>query len=176
MKKFKLLVLMLGAAGLLTGCGQENAGVHAELAALVSAVQPKIPAIPGAVVSAPFVYKVGDLADPFSLVRIAEKSNTAAVGQPDQKRPKEPLEAFALNDLSMVGFVNIAGTNHGVINADGRLHKVRAGQHVGKDFGVVRRVTQSEIVIQEMFQNFDGVWKEREVTLVIQDTNEAVKK
>jgi type IV pilus assembly protein PilP len=105
--------------------------------------------------------------DPFK-PRKAEIRNSGRSGQnqPDRDRPKEELEEFPLESLKMVGYLQQANVGYGVIRStDGKLHRIKAGNYVGMNFGQVLSVSDTEIKIKEMVQDSAGDWSERESSL-----------
>jgi Tfp pilus assembly protein PilP len=98
MKRLASIVIVLG----LTGCG---GGGMDDLQTFVAEsgrdMQGKIEPLPKVIVYEPFTYEAFDLPDPFK----PRKLTTGGGGgtQPDLNRPKEPLEAFSLETLKMVG-------------------------------------------------------------------------
>src|SRR3990170_3314925 len=45
------------------------------------------------------------------------------------------------------------------------LHRVKAGNYIGLNFGLIKEVTDTEIIIKEMVQDSAGDWSERVSTL-----------
>ena len=50
-------------------------------------------------------------------------------------RRKEPLEAFPLDSMSMVGSVNKLGQPVALLRVDGLLYQVRVGDYLGHNYG-----------------------------------------
>ncbi|BBD77976.1 pilus assembly protein PilP [Hydrogenophilus thermoluteolus] len=132
----------------------------------------------------PLTYAAYDLPDPFALSRFLPpppKAEAAAVDPglpaPDLTRAREPLEAFALDDLALRGVLEQKGTRWGLIAApDGKLYRVTVGNYLGKDFGQIVAIEPAEtdagrqwrIVLRELVRDDDGRWRERERELVSQ--------
>ncbi len=108
-----------------------------------------------------------NLPDPFKPHKPELRSGTAAgVNQPDLERPKEALEEFPLESLKMVGYLAQNKVGHAVIRApDNKLYRIKAGNYVGLNFGLVKEVTGTEATIKEMVQDSSGDWTERISTL-----------
>jgi type IV pilus assembly protein PilP len=84
------------------------------------------------------------------------------LNQPDFDRPKEALEGFPLESLKMVGYLYRNQVGYAVIRAtDGKLYRVKAGNHMGLNFGLIKEVTDTEVKIKEMVQDSAGDWTER---------------
>ncbi len=106
------------------------------------------------------------LPDPF-LPRTQESKAGLGAGenQPDMDRPKEALEEFPLESMKMVGYLNQNKVGYAVIRADGKLHRVKAGNYIGMNFGLITVVLDSGITIKEIVQDSSGAWTERESSL-----------
>lgn len=116
----------------------------------------------------PFTYENdAGLPDPFKPRKAdARKSSGAGLNQPNLDRPKEELEDFPLESLSMVGYLFQKNVGHAVIrSSEGRIYRVKAGNYIGQNFGQIISVSETEIKIKEMVQDSAGDWSERESTL-----------
>lgn len=116
----------------------------------------------------PFSYdNATAIQDPFK-PRKSDLKNTSHAGQnqPNLDRPKEELEEFPLESLKMVGYLQQANTGFAVIRtSNNKLHRVKAGNYIGMNFGQITSVTDTEIKIKEMVQDSAGDWSERESIL-----------
>lgn len=150
---------------LLSGCGgDEFEDLHDFVKKSGADMRGKIPPPPVVQMYEPFAY-VNDtnLADPFK-PRKAEANPTGKRGQnePDMDRPREALEEFPLESLKMVGYVFKNKVAHAVIRApDNKLYQVKVGNYLGMNFGVIKNVTDTQIVIREVVQDSTGDWAER---------------
>ena len=101
-----------------------------------------------------------NLPDPFKPRKM--ETHGGGVNQPDMDRPKEALEEFPLENLKMVGYLNRNKTGYAIIRApDLKLYRVKAGNYMGMNFGLIKEVTDSEVQIKEMIQDSAGDWTER---------------
>jgi type IV pilus assembly protein PilP len=112
----------------------------------------------------PFNYdNTAGLPDPFK-PRKPEMKNSGQPGQnqPDMARRKEALEEFPLDGLKMVGFLYQGNVGHAIIRSpDNKLHRVRAGNYLGQNFGRITELTETEVKVKEMVQDSAGDWTER---------------
>ncbi len=118
-----------------------------------------------------FAYADQDKRDPFSpsTTELQTNNGGAASGpRPDANRAKQPLEMFALDSLKMVGTVG-AGTNTEVLVKDpgGVIHRVRAGEYLGQNYGHVTVVSDDHIELVEMVSNGNGGWMERPASIAL---------
>lgn len=124
-------------------------------------------------------YDAGDLLDPFSPSKIVPEKRVSTGGpQPDFDRPKEPLEAYPLESLKMVGVVRKNKVLYALISAGNMVHQVRSGNRLGQNFGVITEITEAEVRIKELVQDPSGQtadWVERPATLLLQEQAEPQK-
>lgn len=159
----------LGIVLLLTACGS---GGLDDLRSFVDEtgkdMQGKIEPLPEVKAYEPFTYNAFDLPDPFK----PRKLSTGGGGgmQPDLTRPKEPLEAFSLETLKMVGVLSQKGVIHAVIKTpDNAIYHVKKGNYVGQNFGLITQISDSDVTLREIVQDSAGDWAERTSTLVLQE-------
>jgi type IV pilus assembly protein PilP len=120
----------------------------------------------------PFTYENdAGLPDPFKPRKPdAKKSSGTGLNQPNLDRPKEELEDFPLESLSMVGYLFQKNVGHAVIrSSEGRIYRVKAGNYIGQNFGQIISVSETEVKIKEMVQDSAGDWSERESTLQLME-------
>lgn len=160
---------ILFAAMSLSACG---GGGMEDLKAFVENsskdVQGKVEPLPEIKAYEPFAYSAFDLPDPFK----PRKLSTGGGGgiQPDFTRPREPLEAFSLETLTMVGMVSKQGVVHAVIRTpDKAIYHVRKGNYMGQNFGLITQITDSEVTLREIVQDSAGDWSDRISTLILQE-------
>lgn len=94
-------------------------------------------------------------------------ASTSAV-KPDLDRRREVLEGFPLDQIRMVGMMRQAGTNVALLETNGATHIVRVGNYIGQNFGVVTRITETELTLKEIVQDAAGEWVERPAKLELQ--------
>jgi type IV pilus assembly protein PilP len=121
-------------------------------------------------------YEGGTGDDPFRMGRMDVERRAASTGlRPDMDRRKEPLEAYPLESLSMVGVLIQGRNSHALIAAGKSLHQVKVGNHMGQDFGVVTKISENEVTLKELVEDVHGDWVERTSTLTLQERQEAGK-
>lgn len=110
----------------------------------------------------------GDL-DPFATARIEPESVAMVTGGPDLDRQREPLEAYPLESLNMVGVLLQDERQHALVAVGGALHQVRVGNYMGQDHGMVTSITEGEVTLTELVQDINGDWVERTSQLRLQE-------
>jgi type IV pilus assembly protein PilP len=166
MKRLISLVVVLGLAG----CG---GGGMDDLRTFVAEsgrdMQGKIEPLPEVKVYEPFTYDAFDLPDPFKPRKLTGGGGGGGI-QPDLSRPKEPLEAFSLETLKMVGMMSKRGVVHAVIKTpDNAVYHVRKGNYVGQNFGLITQISETELTLREIIQDSAGDWSDRISTLILQE-------
>ena len=114
----------------------------------------------------PFTYEGFDLPDPFKPRKLTPPKEGGGGGlAPDLNRRKEPLEAFPLEQLKMVGTLSMGNDMFAIVRADKTLYRVKKGNYMGQNFGLITDVTESEIKLKEIVQDSAGDWAERQSVL-----------
>lgn len=166
------LVIAVAGAALLAACvGEEQGELRQELAAMTKDLRGRVAPLPQALSYEPVPYKGESMLDPFVPGRIVVAQ--AAVGgsgggggvQPDLNRPKEPLEAFPLEAQQMVGTLAQHKNMYALVRAGANLFRVRKGNYMGQNFGVITAIDEAQISLKEVVQDSGGDWVERSTTL-----------
>ena len=103
--------------------------------------------------------------DPFKPLVAPEQQNEVTAEQstgggikPDTARRKEDLEAFPLEVLKMVGTVVMKSNLWGLVKADdGTIHRVQAGNYMGKNYGKIIRISTDKIELMEIVPDKPGL-------------------
>ena len=91
--------------------------------------------------------------------------------KPNFNRPKEVLEQFGIDSLSMVGTLTRPGSQLYALvrDPDAGLHRLKEGNYIGRNFGKVTVVTPSKIDVIEIVSDGQDGWVERPRTLVLRE-------
>jgi len=167
----RALVMALGL--FIAACGGgEYQDLKEELKKLTADLRGKVAPLPVVKPYEPVPYKAFDLPDPFSSSKIELVTKTAGSGgglKPDLNRPKEPLEAFPLESVKVVGVLQQAKQTFALVRADATVYRVKAGNYMGQNFGLVTGITESQVQLRELVQDASGDWVERVSTLQLQE-------
>ncbi|HEX4599392.1 MAG TPA: pilus assembly protein PilP [Burkholderiaceae bacterium] len=164
------------AAAVLAACGASD---ESELRAWMNSVKQGTRAttqpVPPPKEFAPFVYDSASGDDPFdpqkilkAVARQQQARASASAVKPDLERRREVLEGFPLDQIRMVGMMRQAGINVALLETNGTTHIVRVGNYLGQNFGVVTRITETELLLKEIVQDAAGEWVERPAKLELQ--------
>ena len=159
--------LLIPAAMLvLGGCSSEIDELKQFVRDSDKGIPRRVEALPAVKPFEPFAYEGFDLPDPFKPRKLAAPKEGAGGGvAPDLNRRKEPLEAFPLEQLKMVGTLSQNKETYALVRADKTLYRVKRGNYMGQNFGLVTDVTDSEIKLKEIVQDSAGDWAERQSVL-----------
>ncbi len=162
--------LFLGFALILPGCASDEENIQAWMEAQASEMRSR-PVVPlPEIKPLPAVeYTSAEYVDPFQPGRIEPTRKGKKDNEPDRTRAPEPLEAYPLESLKMVGALIKGTSSHALILADKSLHRVKAGNHMGQNFGVITSISESEVTLRELVENEDGDWVDRISTLLLQE-------
>lgn len=90
--------------------------------------------------------------------------------RPDSDRPREYLEQFPLDTLSMVGTLTLGGVQYGLVRTqDGLIHRVVVGNHLGQNDGRVESINEANIGVVEIVPDGLGGYVERQAGLALSD-------
>jgi len=165
--------LLALAALLLAGCGDSDVReVRSWMDQVKSETKPKVKPLPESKEFVPYAYNQQDTVDPFSTSKMADAGLLAQARstlQPDMNRPREALEAYPLDTMSMVGVMEKGGVSFALLRIDNSIYRVRSGQHLGQNFGKVMQVSPTAVEIKELVQDASGDWVERISKLELQE-------
>jgi type IV pilus assembly protein PilP len=169
------------AALLLAGCGDSDVKeVRDWMAQVRRDTRPAVKPLPAPKEFIPYAYGVRNMVDPFNPQKLQAGLDLGAEAAkspfaPDTRRTKEELENFPLDTMRMVGALQKGGVSYGLVQVDRSVYQVRPGQHIGENFGLVTRVTDSAIDIREVVQDASGAWVQRMSKLELQESKESGK-
>ena len=173
MKKLNFY-FVLSAILLLSGCNQQS-----DISDLQTFTQnafkdhtPEVDPLPALQPQAIFIYTASNLVDPFNVENLKEKVEALPVqggeDAPDRTRRREPLEAFPIDALKLVGVLNQNGENWAVVRApDQSVHRVKSGNFIGVNYGEILSVGENQVQITELVKNPVGVWEKSDANLIL---------
>ena len=99
----------------------------------------------------------------------AQVASNVALIAPEMARRKEPLEAFPIDTMTMVGSLNKIGKPTALLKVDALLYQVQLGNHLGLNYGRITKTTETAVELREIVQDATGDWIERNVSLELQE-------
>lgn len=178
MARVLLFSLITLGAGFLSGCGaSKEDDVRQWMAEERNRTQPKVAPIPAPKQFKPEPYSNASALEPFSNQKLTQAlkrdssqvaANVALIA-PELARRKEPLEAYPLDTMALVGSIIKSGQHVALLNVDSLLYQVRVGGYLGQNYGKVTKITETEITLREIVQDAVGEWIERVATIQLQE-------
>lgn len=163
-----LLILVLALAG----CGgSDTTDIEQFVAEANKTVRGSVEPVPEVKPYQAFAYQAFELPDPFKPRKLQPKTADGAGGiKPDLDRPKEALENYPLESLKMVGTLQRDGATYAIVKtSDNNIYRVKAGNYMGQNYGIITGVAENEIKLTEIVQDSAGDWTERVSTINLQE-------
>ena len=122
----------------------------------------------------PQPYESGSSVDPFSTQKLSvairqEAAQPNSLLTAEVNRRKEPLEAYPLDSMGMVGSLTRDKRRYALLRVDNLLYQVKAGDYLGQNFGRITKISETEITLREIVQDAAGEYVERMSTLQLQE-------
>lgn len=172
----RLAVLAVGLVmSACTSSGQDE--LQAWMQSERNSIKPSVKPIPAPTKFEPQAYAGERLTPPFSVEKLTSVLRgsqstpvvNAALIEPELNRRKQPLEAYPLDTMSMVGSMNRDGQLVALVKVANLLYQVRPGNYLGQNYGRVTRISETEVVMREVVQDSGGEWTERPAALQLQE-------
>ena len=154
----------------LGACSQDISDLQTFIAQTKSAHVGSVKPIPQFKPYESFSYTAAELRDPFVSTLDLEEDDTTKTSllNPDSSRPREPLEVFPLDTLSMVGILEQNTQLWGLIKDPKNIvHRVQVGHYMGQSEGRIIEIDESAIYIVEIVPDGIGGYIERDASISI---------
>ncbi len=174
----RCMAAVLIATGVLAGCGSSGEEeLRTWMQELRASTRPRVVPITAPKQFVPQNYTGESGMDPFNVAKLtqalrrdsAQSSSSSSLVAPEMARRKQPLEAYPLDAMVMVGSLNKAGTPTALLRVEKLLYQVRVGDYIGQNYGKIVKITETGIQIREIVQDTNGDWVERMTTLDLQE-------
>ncbi|MGA8277438.1 MAG: pilus assembly protein PilP [Rhodanobacteraceae bacterium] len=164
------LLLFVVTPVVLAGCTRGSADLHQWVAEQKAKKGAPLDPLPEVKTFEKFVYQDQNLRDPFAPSESEKAERTENGPHPDQNRPREPLEAFPLDGLKMVGTIGAGKSLQALIkDPTGVIHRVGAGSYLGQNYGHVIAIAEDHIDLVELVPRGDS-WMEHAAKISLADT------
>jgi type IV pilus assembly protein PilP len=174
-QKRAMRLMTLGLlATLLVACGSEQEELQSWMDQQRREAKPNVEPLSPPKKFTPQSYVALTGVEPFSTQKltVALKQETR---QPNSllaaeiNRRKEPLEAYPLDSMSMVGSVVKAGQPYALLKVDSLLYQVKQGDYLGQNYGKITKISETDVALREIVQDAAGEWIERPGALQLQE-------
>lgn len=103
-----------------------------------------------------YAYVPAGRRDPFAPIIIKETKKGKTGDRP-------PLERYSINEFKLSGIIWGGFGYNAILEApDGKGYFVRVGTVLGPNGGVIRKITQTSLVVEEKFKNYAGESERKE--------------
>ena len=166
---FAGMVLM---AVMLSACSENTNDLEKYIVSVKERPADPIPPIPPVKTYTPYEYEGLTGRDPFRQ-SISEgsddvRSKKGTGPRPDFDRPKQYLERYELDTLSMVGTFSKEESNWALLrDPEGVIHRVPRGDYVGKNHGQVTGISNTQVDLSELISDGAGGWLVREASIAL---------
>jgi type IV pilus assembly protein PilP len=172
MKIFKSLSAALLAIPLvgLSGCAEKSDDLDEFMRTAREQPGGKLESLPELLPPESFTYSAAGSRSPFQMPNREEKNDTRnSVPAPDTMRPKEVLENFSMDQLSMVGTLQNENSKlWALVSAgDKDVYRVTEGNYLGRNHGKIIKVSLDKMDIMEVVPDGKGGWLGRPKTMEI---------
>lgn len=173
-RRFGAFLLAGAMLMLVAGCGGDNQELQEWMDQQRREVKPSIHPISPPKKFDPEPYAGGDKVEPFSSQKLSvalkqEAKQPNSLLASELNRRKEPLEAYPLDSMSMVGSVVKNGRQFALLKVDNLLYQVKVGDYLGQNYGRITGINETEVTIREIVQDAAGEWIERSTNLQLQE-------
>jgi type IV pilus assembly protein PilP len=163
------------AAALLAACSAEHEELQQWMDQQRREVKPSVPPLTPPKKFNPEPYALLQSIEPFSPQKLTvalkqEARQPNSLLSAELNRRKEPLEAYPLDSMRMVGSLSKKGAPYALLRVDNLLYHVKVGDYLGHNYGRITRIGETEIALREIVQDAAGEWIERPTTLQLQET------
>ncbi|MBP7369817.1 MAG: pilus assembly protein PilP [Arenimonas sp.] len=167
----KKQIVLLSIVMLLSACTRGDSDLLSWINQIKNRPAPPLDPLP-LVEDPPVVeYSSLGLRDPFAKPPI-NRMSTGTGPSPDLNRRRQPLEAFTLDSLYMVGTIGKGPNPVGLILAPDKVtYRVSPGSYLGQSDGRVISVSPDHIDMVELVPDGNGGWMERQATIALSESN-----
>ena len=169
------LTLALAVAGFVgAGCSSEQEELAQWMDQQRREVKPNVVPITAPKKFNPQAYLALSSVEPFSQQKLTvalkhEARQTNSLLASEINRRREPLEAYPLDSMTMVGSVVRTGRPYALLKVDNLLYQVKPGDYLGQNYGKITKISETDVALREIVQDAAGEWIERVSALQLQE-------
>ena len=172
--RFTGIAILLASAFVLSACGVDQDELQQWMEQEKREVKPSVEPMTAPKKFNPEPYAALGAVEPFSTQKLTVALKQEA-RQPNSllaseiNRRKEPLEAYPVDSMSMVGSVTRGGRPYALLRVDNLLYQVKQGDYLGQNYGKITKISETDVAYREIVQDAAGEWIERNSALQLQE-------
>lgn len=119
-----------------------------------------------------FTYGAAALRNPFQppvKIDLSSQQKGSKDVKPDETRVRQFLEGFNIETFEMVGTLANQGSVYALIRGAGGVHRVKAGDYLGRNHGRVTVIDEAKVDVIEIVPDGEGGWLERPRSLSLKE-------
>lgn len=125
----------------------------------------------------PFTYNpsASALRSPFQppiKVDVVNRQKGSQLIKPDETRVKQFLEGFNIEQFEMVGTLSNDTGKFALLQGAGGVHRVKVGDYIGRNYGKIGSISDSQIDVVEVVPDGEGGWLERPRSITLKERSE----
>lgn len=156
----------------LTACSENMEDLNKYIVSVKERPADPIPPIPPVRTYTPYTYDGTVGRDPFrqSLSESSDddRPSNQSGPRPDFERSKEYLERYELDSMSMVGTFRKGESYWALIrDPEGVVHRVPVGNYMGRNYGRVVLISDTQVNLSELISDGVGGWLVREASIAL---------
>ena len=165
---------LLASGLLLAGCNADQDELQQWMEQQKREVKPSVEPLSAPKKFIPQGYAALGAVEPFSTQKLSVALKQEA-RQPNSllaaeiNRRKEPLEAYPIDSMTMVGSVVRGGKPYALLKVDNLLYQVKPGDYLGQNYGKIMKISETDVAYREIVQDAAGEWIERSSAMQLQD-------
>ena len=172
--RFSCALAVASLVMLATGCAGEQDELQQWMEQQKREVKPSVLPLNAPKKFNPQPYASMDGVEPFSTQKLTvalkqEARQPNSLVSAEINRRKEPLEAYPLDSMSMVGSVMKQGRQYAFMRVDNLLHNVKVGDYLGQNYGKITKISETDVSLREIVQDAAGEWIERTSAIQLQE-------
>jgi type IV pilus assembly protein PilP len=166
--------VLLAASVLLVACGGDQDELQQWMEQQKREVKPSVEPLSAPKKFNPQAYVAIGAVEPFSTQKLTVALKQEA-RQPNSllaaeiNRRKEPLEAYPVDSMAMVGSLTRNGHPYALLKVDSLLYQVKQGDYLGQNYGKITKISETNLAYREIVQDAAGEWIERNSALQLQE-------
>ncbi len=148
-RSFELGAVLAAGALLLVGCGGDQDELQQWMEQQKREVKPNVEPLSAPKKFNPQPYMAMNMVEPFSTQKLTVALKQEA-RQPNSllaaeiNRRKEPLEAYPVDSMAMVGSVTRNGQPYALLRVDSLLYQVKQGDYLGQNYGKITKISGNQ--------------------------------